>query len=464
MRGLRSRLREHGSSIAVATLTAAFATALVLAVAAAVAIAAATGLSEVGAVHTMLSVLAWLFLGIAVFVAGVVISNAFATIVAGRRREIALLRLIGSSAARQRRAVLGEGLAVGLLGAVLGYLIGAGVVSIVLRVAVASGGIADLAYPLFSPDLLLPLLVVVGTGTIAAWSGSRAVLEVTPVEAIGAAQPASFEALRSSAVRRAFALVLIVLGVLLLALGVVVGFASPAGVLIAFLGGVLSFTGIIVGAAVVLPPLMALLGRLLGRSAATRLAVANSRRYPERASRVMIALVIGVTLVVMFAVAAETFQATIREQVPLEFQLAMTQVLQMVMLVFGSLIGFSSVLAAIGTANTVALNLLQRTRELGLLRALGLSRRQLAAMIRAESALLALTGILFGVLLGVGYGWVGAQSFLSAGLDGAVVGLALPWPLLLGIAAAAIALIGVASALPVQRAIRLQPVRALAEA
>src|SRR5690606_23217627 len=109
--------------------------------------------------------------GVAVFVAGVVISNAFATIVAGRRREIALLRLIGSSAARQRRSVLAEGLAVGLLGALLGYLLGALVVFTMLRVAVASGSIADLGYPIFTADLLVPLAVVVATATIAAWSG-----------------------------------------------------------------------------------------------------------------------------------------------------------------------------------------------------------------------------------------------------------------------------------------------------
>ncbi|MES2171701.1 MAG: ABC transporter permease, partial [Actinomycetota bacterium] len=58
-----------------------------------------------GTVRVILAVVAWVFIAIAVYVGTIVTANTFATIIAGRRRTIALLRLIGSSAADQRKAV-----------------------------------------------------------------------------------------------------------------------------------------------------------------------------------------------------------------------------------------------------------------------------------------------------------------------------------------------------------------------
>ena len=81
--------------------------------------------------------------------------------------------------------------------------------------------------------------------------------------------------------------------------------------------------------------------------------------------------------------------------------------------VFTVLIGFSALIAAVGMVNTLSLSVLQRTRELGLLRALGFDRRQLRGMIVAESAALTLAATLTGVVLGLGYGWAGAQSLLG---------------------------------------------------
>ena len=67
------------------------------------------------------------------------------------------------------------------------------------------------------------------------------------------------------------------------------------------------------------------------------------------------------------------------------------------------------VIAAVGLVNNLSLSVLQRTRELGLLRALGFSVRQLRQMILSESAQLTLTAVLLGILLGTVYGWAGAD-------------------------------------------------------
>ena len=68
------------------------------------------------------------------------------------------------------------------------------------------------------------------------------------------------------------------------------------------------------------------------------------------------------------------------------------------------LLGISVVIAVIGVANTLKLSVAERTRELGLLRAVGMNRGQSRAMVRWESILISVFGALGGVLIGTGFG------------------------------------------------------------
>jgi putative ABC transport system permease protein len=63
------------------------------------------------------------------------------------------------------------------------------------------------------------------------------------------------------------------------------------------------------------------------------------------------------------------------------------------------------VIAVFGITNTLSLSVYERTRELGLLRAVGQTRRQLRSMIRLESLIVALQGTTSGIVLGVLIGW-----------------------------------------------------------
>ena len=129
--------------------------------------------------------------------------------------------------------------------------------------------------------------------------------------------------------------------------------------------------------------------------------------------------------------------------------------------IFSILIGFSGVIAAVGLVNNLSLSVLQRTRELGLLRALGFSVRQLRQMILSESAQLTLTAVLLGILLGTVYGWAGAQSMLGFVSDGLVVPV-VPWVILAVVVGSGAVITALASWAPTRRATRVSPITALA--
>lgn len=459
----RFRLREHAPSILVATIASAFGVALLQVTGnLAVIISADDVTGSSATVATMLAIVAIVFIVISTYVAAVVTANTFSTIIAGRTREIALLRLVGATAASRRRAVAAEGFVVGLIGSILGAIVGTALTATLIGISVATSFIPALAYGYLEPVLLLPIVGVVLTTWLASWVGSRRVLTVSPMQATGAAEEASHESVASRRGRNALALVLIVIGGALLLLGILVGLINPAGVLIGVVGGIFSFTGVVLGAQRVMPPALRLVGRMLGSSPSARLAAENAVRYPERAARTTIGLVIGVTLVTMFAVAMASFDASLQRQAAEQPELyeGTQQIILVTVAIFSVLIGFSALIAAVGMINNLSLSVLQRTRELGLLRALGFSARQLRSMVRAESLQLTAAAVLVGLLLGLFYGWAGAQSMLGA-IDGFVIPVLPPWLIVAVVLAAAVITVA-AAAVPARRATRISPVVALA--
>lgn len=460
-------LREHVPSVLVAGLSSAFGVALLLVVGVLdTAIRADEFASRSSqTLPLMLGIVALVFTTIAVYVSGIVVANTFGTIIAGRTRTIALLRLIGSSATTQRRAVGREGLLVGVLGALAGAVAGTGLVALGVVVLITVGVLPSLAYSYFTPVGLVPVVAVLLTTWGASWIGSRRVLVVSPMQALGSSVERGFEEANAARGRNAVAITLFAIGTALLILGMVVGLASPFGVLIGLVGGILSFSGIVAGAHLIMPPALRLVGRLVGRGAAGRIAAENAMRYPERSSRTTIGLVIGVTLVTMFAVALESYQQLLRraqENNP-ELYEGMDVVLLVTVIVFSVLLGFSAVIAAVGMVNNLSLSVLQRTRELGLLRALGFTARQVRSMIVTESAQLTVAAVLVGIVLGIGYGWAGAQSLLGS-INGSpgLIPPAVPLPLLAVLLVASLLLTVAAAVAPARRATRVSPVVALA--
>ncbi len=418
-------------------------------------------------VAIVVGILSVLLIGVAVYVAAIVTANTFAAIVAGRTRRIALMRLIGASAASERREISRQGLVVGSIGASLGAVVGVAAAAVLIAVAREVFAVTA-EYTLLHPVLLVPAVIVALTTWVGAWAGSRRVLEVTPLEAIAGSAPRTHEEAAGGRARRIAAVSLFVLGSALLALGVVVGLAHPLGVVVAFGGGILSFTGLSLGAVLVMPPLLRLTGRAFGRSATARLASENALRYPERSSRMAIGVVMGVTLVTMFAVANESVKVVMTASSGGEPPVEMTQLMDTFAGVMMGLVAVSAVIAGVGLVNLLSIGVVQRRRELGLLRALGLTSAQVRRVVLLEAVHITITSLVFGLALGIVYGWVAAQSLLGsvqippAWSSPTFVTPAVPfWPLMVVVLATA-ALTMAAAVVPTRLATRVAPIAALA--
>jgi putative ABC transport system permease protein len=124
---------------------------------------------------------------------------------------------------------------------------------------------------------------------------------------------------------------------------------------------------------------------------------------------------------------------------------------------FDALAAVAVLIAAMGIVNTLTMNVLERVREIGILRAAGMSRQQVWRSVVVEAGVLGLAGALLGIVLGLGVGAMmvvlaGGRVDVASGVPWAVIGLAL----VLGVVVAMLA-----AAYPARLASRLSIVRAV---
>ncbi|MFJ8110933.1 ABC transporter permease [Streptomyces sp. NPDC096132] len=125
-----------------------------------------------------------------------------------------------------------------------------------------------------------------------------------------------------------------------------------------------------------------------------------------------------------------------------------------------ALLALAVLIALLGIANTLTLAIHERTRELGLLRAVGQTRSQLRAMVRWESVLVAAFGTVGGLALGAFLGWVLVRA--SDGASDSAFAFALPPAQLAAVALVGLAAGALAGLRPARRAARLDVLRAIA--
>ena len=130
---------------------------------------------------------------------------------------------------------------------------------------------------------------------------------------------------------------------------------------------------------------------------------------------------------------------------------------QFVLIIY-ALLGLALVIAVLGIVNTLALSVIERTREVGLLRAIGVSRRQLRRMITLESVVISMLGTVMGVLLGTGFGIALMRAVRNEGLEV----IAVPYGQMVLFLILSV-LVGVLAAVfPARRAARLDVLQAIA--
>ena len=145
-------------------------------------------------------------------------------------------------------------------------------------------------------------------------------------------------------------------------------------------------------------------------------------------------------------------------ETPDEFRHRIEGVIDQVLTMVNVMVALAVVIALIGIANTLALSVFERTRELGLVRAVGMTRRQLRRMVRYEAALVATFGATLGVGLGLLFGF-GVVSALPASFAS---GFSVPIPQIAIVILVAAGAGVVAAWLPARRAGRLDVLDAIA--
>ena len=135
----------------------------------------------------------------------------------------------------------------------------------------------------------------------------------------------------------------------------------------------------------------------------------------------------------------------------------MTADIDSLLAIFMVLLALAVIVSLFGIVNTLVLSTFERTRELGMLRAVGMTRRQVRRMIRHESIITALLGAAMGIVAGLGIAAILASVFADEGIT-----FAIPVGSLVAFAVVAIVAGVLAAILPARRAARMDVLTALA--
>ena len=143
---------------------------------------------------------------------------------------------------------------------------------------------------------------------------------------------------------------------------------------------------------------------------------------------------------------------------PAQYVEAQSRQIDTLLVFVQALLGLSVIIALLGIANTLGMSMFERTRELGLLRAVGMTRGQLRAMVRWEAVIIGVIGALLGLAVGMFFGWALVRAMRDEGFSRFDVPYArLAIYVVLGAVAGV-----VAALLPARRAARLNVLEAIA--
>jgi putative ABC transport system permease protein len=251
---------------------------------------------------------------VAVFVGSFIIHNTFTIIVAQRTREVALLRALGASRAQVVGSVAAEAVAVGVLASALGLVAGVGQAAVLRAVVRSLSSAMDLEPLTFTAGAFTTSFAIgVAITVVSALLPARRASKVPPVAAL---RRVATEAGGHGGRRLLVAAALGAAGAAALGSGLLVPddrsvIRTGAGI-----------AGIMLAAIVAGPAISVPLSRALGaplRSFPGRLARANAMRNPRRTAATASALMIGVALIVLFAIVVQSLKSSVDSGVTTAF-------------------------------------------------------------------------------------------------------------------------------------------------
>lgn len=251
---------------------------------------------------------------IALFVAGIVISNTFAITLAQRTGELAMMRCIGAERRQILRAVLIEALVLGLVASVTG---------VILAFALVSGGSRLLIETFAGMPLTdvpvsaigVPVVAGIAVTLLSAIVPARHATQVHPVQALRQAD-APVESSSAGILRIGMSVLLVGAGIAIMLGGMILSRSMEqgqmTGLLVGMAGGAMSFLGLLLSARFIVPSCVRILGIIGGATLGVpaKVASANAMRNARRTAATSSALMMGVTLITMITVGAASLQAT----------------------------------------------------------------------------------------------------------------------------------------------------------
>ena len=268
-----------------------------------------------------------LFALVAVFVAGIVIYNTFAILVAQRQREMALLRCVGAKRGQVFRSMLTESFVVGLVASALGVLAGVGLGMLGFRYGgPLMGEDMDVATVISPTAVIIGLAVGVTITVCSAMVPAMRATRVSPLAALSTSATAAGMEKGTGKLRAVMGILLFLVsgGIVMLGLN---GDPSTTGMWTVAVSAIIAFLGVVVLGPLLVRAIVGLIGVPLRRvGVPSRLAVDNSTRSPRRAATAMIALTVGATLITGYSVINASMQETTTHQLdgkyPVDYQLS----------------------------------------------------------------------------------------------------------------------------------------------
>ena len=147
-------------------------------------------------------------------------------------------------------------------------------------------------------------------------------------------------------------------------------------------------------------------------------------------------------------------------ETPLQALASVNNILNVINIIIVSIAAISLIIGSVGVMNTMYTSVLERTKEIGTMKAIGAKNKDILAIFLVESALLGLIGGILGMLLGISLAWL--MIFLARQFIGSLdFNLSISWPLMTAVIGFSTVLGVLSGILPALQASKLKPVEAL---